>query len=442
MLDGGHWPAPSDDEAGGMGQADPESPRRGVTLAPLGPPLVRPRFVALYALSFAGGSLLFLGPLLVSLALKVNDLVGIDAAPKSLALVTGAGSLLAIVSNPLFGRLSDRTTSALGMRRPWMVVGLLGGAVGTLTVALAPTIGVVLVGWCIAQVFLNALLAAQTAILPDQVPAVQRGLVSGILGVCLPAASVAATYLVQAFEGRQLMMFLAPLLVGGTLVGIFTGSLHDRRLDVADRPPWSLRQVVGTFYVSPRANPDFAWAFASRFMLVMAYAFLVTYQAYYLLAEVGSAEADVPRQVYLGTVVQSLCLVLVAPLAGRLSDRVGRRKPFVIVAAVVYAAALVIVAASSSFVGYLVAMAVGGTGFGMYMAVDLALVVDVLTDPRTAAKDLGVLNIAGALPFALAPALAPGLLALGHDSYSVLYAVAAACALAAALAVLPIRRAA
>ena len=82
-----------------------------------------------------------------------------------------------------------------------------------------------------------------------------------------------------------------------------------------------------------------------------------------------------------------------------------------IVAAVIYAAALVIVAARAASSGYLVGMAIGGLGFGMYMAVDLALVVDVLPDPLTAAKDLGVLNIAGALPFALAPAVAPGLLA-------------------------------
>ena len=71
-------------------------------------------FVSLYALSYAGGALLFLAPLLVSLALKVNHLVGIDDAPRNLALVTGVGSLLSIVSNPLFGRLSDRTTSRLG----------------------------------------------------------------------------------------------------------------------------------------------------------------------------------------------------------------------------------------------------------------------------------------------------------------------------------------
>ena len=80
---------------------------------------------------------------------------------------------------------------------------------------------------------------------------------------------------------------------------------------------------------------------------------------------------------------------------------------------------------------FLVAVAVSGVGFGLYFAVDLALVADVLPDPDNAAKDLGVFNYAGALPFTLAPALAPGILALGGGSYSVLYAAAAACAAAA-----------
>lgn len=413
---------------------------RPVTAVPLETPRVEWPFVSLYALSYAGGSLLFLAPLLVSLALKVNHLVGIDDAPRSLALVTGVGSLFAIVSNPFFGRLSDRTTARLGRRRPWMLVGLAGGAIGTLTVALAPTIGVVLVGWCIAQVFLNALLAAQVAILPDQVPTAQRGLVSGILGVCLPAASVAATYLVQAFDGAQLTMFLAPLLVGVVLVGTFTAYLDDRRLDPASRPPWSLRQLAGSFYVSPRANPDFSWAFASRFMLVMAYAFLVTYQAYYLIDRIGVREGEVAHQIYLGTVVQSVALVVASPLAGRLSDRLGRRKVFVALAAVTYALALAMLAVADDASGYLVGMAVSGVGFGIYMAVDLALVVDVLPDSASAAKDLGVMNIAGALPFALAPALAPVVLGLSDNSYSALYLVAAACALLGALSIIPIRR--
>jgi MFS family permease len=321
-----------------------------------------------------------------------------------------------------------------------MVVGLVGGSTGILTVALAPNIAAVLVGWCIAQVFLNALLAAQVAVLPDQVPVGQRGLVSGVLGICLPAASVVGTFLVQTFDASDLTMFLAPCVVGVVVVALFVTRLDDRRLDPIDRPPWSVRQLLGSFYVDPRANPDFAWAFVSRFLLLMAYAFLVTYQAYYLIDQLGTAEDAVPHLIFLGTVVQSVALVVAAPLTGRLSDRANRRKVFVLVAGVVYAVAMVVIATASGSGSYLVGMAIGGFGFGMYMAVDLALVVDVLPDTGSAAKDLGVLNIAGALPFALAPALAPVVLGVSGSSYTVLYLVAGGCALLGAAAIVPIRR--
>ncbi|TME76931.1 MAG: SLC45 family MFS transporter, partial [Chloroflexi bacterium] len=133
-------------------------------------------------------NLVFLAPILVTLPLRVNSLVGIQQAPKSLGLVAGIGALVSMFGNPFFGRMSDRTWSRLGMRRPWMVIGLVGGTLGILIVALAPNIPVVLVGWCMAQLFFNALLAAFIAVLPDQVPRAQRGLVSGVLGVCLPIA--------------------------------------------------------------------------------------------------------------------------------------------------------------------------------------------------------------------------------------------------------------
>lgn len=396
-------------------------------------------FIGLYAISYTGGSLLFLAPLLVSLALKVRVLVGDDSAPSSLALVAGVGSLLSIVANPLFGRLSDRTTSRWGMRRPWMATGVVVGAVGTMVIAAAPNMGTVLVGWCLCQVFFNATLAAQAAILPDQVPTDQRGVVSGVLGLAVPVASVFGTYLVQLFAYSTTLMFAVPCAVGGAAVLFFVWRLNDRRLDARDKPPWSLRELAATFYVSPRSNPDFGWAFLSRFLLVTAYAFLITFQAFFLLRQVGSSEEAVPQQVYFGTVAQSVALVVVAPVAGRISDRLARRKVFVMAAAVIYAGALFVIAGATSVDRYVVGMAIGGAGFGMYMAVDLALVVDVLTDPLTAAKDLGVLNIAGALPFAVAPAIAPALLELGNGSYAVLYAVAGACALCGAVVVAPIK---
>ncbi len=396
-------------------------------------------FIALYALAFMSTSLLFIAPLLVSLALKINSLVGIKQAPDSLALVAGIGAVVAMVGNPLFGRLSDRTSSRLGMRRPWMVIGLIGGSLGILVVALAPNIPVVLAGWCIAELFFNALLAAQVAVLPDQVPAAQRGLVSGVLGVCLPIASVSGTFVVKLFAGSQLAMFLAPCAIGGFFILVFAMTLKDRRLEKADKPPWSLSQCASTFYVKPWKSPDFAWVFSSRFMFVLAYAFLITYQAYYLLQKIGSASADVPQQIFLGTLTQAGVVIAASLISGRLSDRTGRRKIFVLTAAVVYGLALFVVAIASDFNGFLVGMAISGLGFGMYAAVDLALVADVLPDEDTVAKDLGVFNIAGALPFAIAPAIAPVILAVGNGSYAVLYTVAGTCALIGAIAIVPVK---
>ena len=209
---------------------------------------------------------------------------------------------------------------------------------------------------------------------------------------------------------------------------------------MADRPTWSLREFAGTFYVNPRKNPDFGWAFASRFMFVLAYAFLTTYQAYYLLDKIGSTETDVPQQIFLGTLVQSVVLVTASLVGGRLSDRTGRRKIFVLTAATVYGLAMFAIAIASNFNGYLVGMAIGGLGFGVYMAVDLALVADVLPDTENNAKNLGVMNIAGALPSSIAPAIAPVILAIGSGSYSVLYAVAGICAIIGGAAILPVKR--
>jgi MFS family permease len=397
-------------------------------------------FISLYTLAFMSTSLLFIAPLLVTLALKVNALVGIKQAPSSLSLVAGIGALLSILANPFFGKMSDRTSSQLGMRRPWMVIGLVVGSLGVLIVALAPNILAVLLGWCIAQVFFNALLAAMVAVLPDQVPAAQRGMVSGVLGVCVPIASVSGTFLVKLFTGNQLAMFLAPCAIGGFFILVFVATLRDRRLSKADKPAWSLREFASTFYVNPRRNPDFAWVFAGRFMFLLAYAFLVTYQAYYLLDKIGSAEADVPQQIFLGTLAQSVVIVAASVIGGRLSDRTGRRKVFVFTASIVYGLAMFVLAVASSFNGFLVGMAIGGLGFGIYVAVDLALVVDVLPDKDNAAKDLGVFNIAGALPFSIAPAIAPAILAIGNGSYGVLYAVAGICAIIGAFAVLLVKR--
>ena len=240
---------------------------------------------------------------------------------------------------------------------------------------------VVVVGWCVAQLFFNAMLAALVAVLADQVPSAQRGVVSGVLGVCLPVASVCGTYLVQVFSGSMLAMFLAPCVVAGAVLVLFVAAAGRAEPAAEAREPWSLREFARTFYVSPRAHPDFAWAFVSRFLFVLAYAFLTTYQVFFLLDRVGTSKHDVPHQIFVATLVQAVLVVTASLAGGRLSDRTGRRKVFVLTAAVTFGAAMFVLAMVSSFDGFLVAMVISGIGLGAYVAVDLALVVDVLPGP-------------------------------------------------------------
>ena len=83
-------------------------------------------------------------------------------------------------------------------------------------------------------------------------------------------------------------------------------------------------------------------------MFVLAYAFLATYQAYYLLEKIGSAKAEVPQQIFLGTLAQSL-VVAASLIGGNLSDRTGRRKIFVLTASLVYGAAMFVIVIASGF---------------------------------------------------------------------------------------------
>ncbi|MGZ8719748.1 MAG: hypothetical protein ACXWXY_11315 [Aeromicrobium sp.] len=136
----------------------------------------------------------------------------------------------------------------------------------------------------------NIVAIVTVAVLPDQVPSAQRGPVAGVLGVWVPIASVSGAFLVKLFTGNQLAMFLVPCAIGGFFILLFAVTLKDRPLNKTDKPSWSLREFASAFYVNLRKSPDFARAFASRFMIVMAYAFLTTFQACYLLDKIGSAE--------------------------------------------------------------------------------------------------------------------------------------------------------
>ena len=405
---------------------------------------LRPRqvgwlFIAVYSLAYTGLWMALLPPILMSLAMRVRVLAPAHAAG-SLSLVVGVGALMALFGNPFFGRLSDRTTSRFGMRRPWLLVGALGGAGGLTVIATAGSVPQLLLGWCITQLAYNAELAALAAILADQVPASQRGTVSGIVGISLPLGMISGTFLVQALADSTFAIFLVPAAIALVSALILAWVLPDRRLAVSQRPRYGWREFFASYWINPLRYPDFAWAWSSRFLLFAGIAVLMTYQGFYLIHQLGCAPTEVPRRIFLSTLVQSCAVAIFSAVGGRLSDAVGRRRAFVSGAALLYASALLLIASAASYPWFLAGMAIIGTAQGVYLATDFALVTDVLPEREThAAGNLGIFNIANVMPQSLMPAIAPSILLVSGGSYAVLFVVAAMLVALSAWAILRVR---
>ncbi|SEB97259.1 MFS transporter [Streptomyces sp. TLI_105] len=363
----------------------------------------------------------FMTPIQILLPLQLEH---IDPHDKNaaLSLVTGLGALVAVLANPLAGAWSDRTTSRFGRRRPWILGGALVGAAGLAVTAAQHTVAGVAVGWCLAQAGLNAMLAGVSTPIADRVPLAQRAQVSGWTGltqsVGLVLGALITTLLVTGVRSGYVTIALLTVVLALPFVLRQTEPALPRAL----RPAFDARAFARSFRPSPRRHPDFGWAWLTRFLINLGNA-LGTLYLFYFLADAVHYD-DPGTGVLILTVVYTLCAALTAVPVGVLSDRSGRRKGFVVLCSLVMAAAALLLALLHTWPSALVAAAVLGAGYGVYLAVDQALVTQVLPEAADRAKDLGVINIANSGPQVLAPALASPVIAhLG--GYTGLYAAAA-----------------
>ena len=401
------------------------------------------RVVVTMAIAQFGLVVALLAPVTVSLALKTQTLFDGDtgAAAVANASVLSIAAFFALVANPVFGRLSDLTTARFGRRRTWMVIGLVFFVISQLIVALAPTVPVLLVGWCLAQVAGNAILAPLLATIADQVPPAQLGSVSANVGVTQNLGILAAAYVATLFVSNMLALFLVPAIIAVITVGIYCAVLPDT--PITERPHLGgFFDTLKTFWVNPVQHPDFGWAWISRFLMTLGVFFFITFRLFYLQAEIGLAVAEATQVLTLGVLLYTIALVITAKIGGWLSDRTGRRKPFVIASTAIVGIALAMLAHATTVPAFYAVEIVMGIGYGVYVAVDTALVIDVLPDPDNAAKDLGVLNIANALPQSLAPAIGALLLGIGGlagSNYTALFWGAGITVVLGALTIIPIK---
>ncbi|MDR2379823.1 MAG: MFS transporter [Bifidobacteriaceae bacterium] len=360
-----------------------------------------------------------------------------DSKVAHYGIVGTLAATCAIIAQPLWGGLSDRTRGRWGRRAPWIAAG--AGGIGCCIALLGASsiFPLIVAAACGVQICYSMFSAPLTAIVADRTPVERRGVMSALGGAGAYLGVLGGVLVVSMFASRVQLGFLACaafVVVAGVPLGI--GLKRDSRL-LPREPKRPVREALQSFWVSPRRYPDFAWVFVARLVLITGfwgiYSFLL-----YLAQDYCGLSVEEAARVYplLSAVLMAAILVSIVP-GGWISDRLGRRKIVVMVASGLIGASVIVPLLSPTIPALALSLAIAGVGFGAYLSVDQALMTQVLPSVADSGKQLGILNIAQAGGQVLAPGVAAGV--IGLVGYRGLYVFAGVMALAAIALVAPIK---
>jgi MFS family permease len=365
-------------------------------------------WIAVFATAWLGIWMAQLTPIQLLLPKQIEE--QLDAASwidnvVAFGVISAIAGVCALVAFPVSGALSDRTRSRFGRRRPWILGGTVLFSVALVLLGLQTTMLGIGIFWSLALIGFCVLTAAITATISDQVPVNQRGFVSGwvsapqaigtILGILLVTELALATLVGYVLVAVLQVLLVLPFLVFTTDATLPAG---------AAREGFSVSALLGGMWISPRAFPDFGWTLLSRVLVNLGNALGTTLLLYFLMFGLDRG-AGAEDDLLLLTAVYMVFFIASALGVGKLSDRLGRRKMFVYIAAYLQAIAALVLAFVPDFTVAIGAAGLLGLGYGSFMAVDQALATQVLPDVHSRGKDLGIMNIATAVPQAVAPLL-------------------------------------
>jgi len=355
-------------------------------------------------------------------------------------MVTGIGAIINIIFAYVGGAISDRTTLSFGRRRTWIMIGSIVGAAALMGVGTAKSLNMVIVFWCIALLFYNLSSASFSALIPDQVEEKHRGKASGVIGLFNPVAIVIGMITMTALNSLTLTMKFG-VLSSVSVVGAIVACILIKDPPISEyksahkEAATTFGEKMARIYPSPKKYPQFSWACLTRFLAAAAFA-AQTYATIYLMQKFGIAQEAVTGIAMVGSMINTVTLAVASVVGGVLSDKFRKQKPFVGGSAILLGIGVWIMAFAPSVTFYFVSQAVIGFGFGMYLAVDIALVARVLPNKEDAAKDFGIMNVANNIAGSVVPVIATPLIAMG--GFALFYGILGIGGLLSAAAVAPI----
>jgi Na+/melibiose symporter-like transporter len=347
----------------------------------------------------------------IILPLRIADFVPVGRQATYLGLLTVTGLILAIVTQPVAGALSDRSSSRWGRRRPFIFIGAIATLAFLPGISLVGSLAALFAIYYLLQVSANSALGPYLAFFPDLVPEDRRGLASGVKGMVEIAGAGIAIWLIG-----QLMANYSPSEGGrwlwlslGILGAVFLGTMLATVFLVKESPgsggpKTSLASILRkTFRIDTRANPDFIRFVLCRLFFVIPLTAFQAFGLYFFRDYLGVANPSAVMGNF--TLLSSLCMLGVVYPVGRLSDRLGRR-PIGLASGLIGALGIGLLFFFRSYQFILTSAVLMGIGFGGLMSTNWALAVDLI--PREeAGRYIGLTNLASAGGSALARLTGP-----------------------------------
>jgi len=376
-----------------------------------------------FATSFHWGALLT-----VVIPAEVLRFVPETQKGSALGLLFGIGAAVAMVVTPFAGALSDRSLMHMGRRRPFMIAGTLANCLALIWMKDAAVYAVFLVAYLAVQASDNCAAGAFHGLIPDKVSSGQRGVASGLMGLTSMIGTSAAVLLAGRLVGggQTGTMYWAISAVILFCMALMTVTVKEERM--TGRPPVTVRAFFRSFWIDPRAYPDFAWLFVTRGLVMLGFYTILGFLQFYLKDTLGLSREEAARATGTLSGVAIAAAVGAALLGGWLSDRIGR-KAIVSVAGLLLALTSVGLLFQPPFHTLIGIAILLGLGSGAYTSVDWALAIDVLPSRHSSARDLGIWGVANTLPQVTAPLIAGPLLDLFNHAqpgagYSVIFSMA------------------
>lgn len=398
-----------------------------------------------FALAYFGTCLVWAGP---SQLLLANQMIEVrpDSYEDALALLMMSGGATAVVTSLFVGFIADRSRLSTssdfarrwGKRFPWILIAVPLASLGMIVMSFTPGFWTLVVLWCLVQCFVAFMTNNLFTITADVVPQKRFGAISGILGVTYVLGLVGGTAIASLFPLNWAYVVIAGLALGLVIqLGFGRGAIDPvvNQSTVDEQAEFGALVFGGdteTEKLPLSAYRNYWTVFLARFVMHATQYTALFYLLYYLRDHIGVDDPD--TWVLILTVVFAAVTMATAAVSGTLSDKLERRRVFLIAAAMTMALATVLMTFVEQIGLVVVAATFLGLAWGMFSSVEQAMINESLPSKVNRARDVSIMTLAQGTANMVAGLLAAaGLRFLG--GYPGLYqACAVACILGAVLA--------